>query len=54
MKYARPTATLAQHNLDRLWRDARTHTLHSPVRWKYSIIGAYYLTGKEPPLHSWI
>jgi SfnB family sulfur acquisition oxidoreductase len=47
-------STLAQHNLDRLWRDARTHTLHDPVRWKYSIIGAYYLTGKEPPLHSWI
>jgi len=47
-------STLAQHNLDRLWRDARTHTLHDPVRWKYSIIGQYYLTGKEPPLHSWI
>ena len=41
-------STLAQHNLDRLWRDARTHTLHDPVRWKYSIIGQYYLTGKEP------
>ena len=47
-------STLAQHNLDRLWRDARTHTLHDPVRWKYSIIGQYYLTCKEPPLHSWI
>ena len=47
-------STLAQHNLDRLWRDARTHTLHDPVRWKYSIIGQYYLTGKDPPLHSWI
>ena len=47
-------STLAQHNLDRLWRDARTHTLHDPVRWKYATIGAYYLTGKEPPLHSWI
>jgi SfnB family sulfur acquisition oxidoreductase len=47
-------STLALHNLDRLWRDARTHTLHDPVRWKYSIIGAYYLKGQEPPLHSWI
>ena len=47
-------STLAQHNLDRLWRDARTHTLHDPVRWKYSTIGQYYLTGREPPLHSWI
>jgi len=47
-------STLAKHNLDRLWRDARTHTLHDPVRWKYSIIGDYYLTGTQPPLHSWI
>jgi SfnB family sulfur acquisition oxidoreductase len=47
-------STLARHNLDRLWRDARTHTLHDPVRWKYSIIGKYHLTGAEPPLHSWI
>ena len=27
-------ATLAEHNLDRHWRNARTHTLHDPVRWK--------------------
>ncbi len=47
-------STLEAHNLDRLWRDARTHTLHDPVRWKYAIIGKYHLTGAEPPLHSWI
>lgn len=47
-------STLEHHHLDRLWRDARTHTLHDPVRWKYSIIGAHYLTGQAPPLHSWI
>jgi hypothetical protein len=28
-------ATLAEHNLDRHWRNARVHTLHDPVRWKY-------------------
>ena len=28
-------STLAEHNLDRHWRNARTHTLHDPVRWKY-------------------
>ena len=47
-------STLGKHQLDRLWRDARTHTLHDPLRWKYPIIGKYYLTGEQPPLHSWI
>jgi len=47
-------STLAQHNLDRYWRDARTHTLHDPVRWKYNAVGRYYLNGIEPPIHSWI
>ncbi|KHL71594.1 acyl-CoA dehydrogenase, partial [Pseudomonas putida] len=36
-------ATLAEHNLDRHWRNARVHTLHDPVRWKYHAIGNYYL-----------
>ncbi|MBS7717232.1 acyl-CoA dehydrogenase family protein, partial [Vibrio cholerae] len=27
-------ATLAEHGLDRHWRNARVHTLHDPVRWK--------------------
>ncbi|MGO1270156.1 MAG: SfnB family sulfur acquisition oxidoreductase, partial [Pseudomonas bubulae] len=26
-------ATLAEHGLDRHWRNARVHTLHDPVRW---------------------
>jgi SfnB family sulfur acquisition oxidoreductase len=47
-------STLGKHNLDRIWRDARTHTLHDPVRWKYNAIGQYYLNGVKPPLHSWI
>jgi SfnB family sulfur acquisition oxidoreductase len=47
-------ATLAKHNLDRYWRDARTHTLHDPVRWKYHAIGQFYLNNINPPLHSWI
>ncbi|HEV2506714.1 MAG TPA: SfnB family sulfur acquisition oxidoreductase [Mesorhizobium sp.] len=46
-------ATLAEHNLDRHWRNARTHTLHDPVRWKYAIVGNYYLNGINPPLHAW-
>jgi SfnB family sulfur acquisition oxidoreductase len=46
-------STLAEHNLDRHWRNARTHTLHDPVRWKYAIVGKYYLNGEKPPLHAW-
>jgi SfnB family sulfur acquisition oxidoreductase len=44
-------STLAQHNLDRHWRNVRTHTLHDPVRWKYAAIGSYYLNGIKPPRH---
>ncbi|RWB03684.1 MAG: SfnB family sulfur acquisition oxidoreductase [Mesorhizobium sp.] len=46
-------STLAEYNLDRHWRNARTHTLHDPVRWKYSILGKYFLNGENPPLHAW-
>ncbi|MEJ6849300.1 SfnB family sulfur acquisition oxidoreductase [Sinorhizobium fredii] len=46
-------STLAEHNLDRHWRNARTHTLHDPVRWKYAILGKYFLNGENPPLHAW-
>ena len=46
-------STLAAHNLDRHWRNARTHTLHDPVRWKYAILGNYFLNGVNPPLHAW-
>ncbi|WP_039790302.1 SfnB family sulfur acquisition oxidoreductase [Herbaspirillum huttiense] len=46
-------ATLASHNLDRHWRNARVHTLHDPVRWKYFAVGNYALNGTPPPRHSW-
>ncbi len=36
-------------NLDRHWRNARTHTLHDPVRWKYHVVGNYHLNGIIPP-----
>ena len=42
-------ATLEEHNLDRHWRNARTHTLHDPVRWKYHVVGNYHLNGVTPP-----
>ncbi|MEV5647756.1 SfnB family sulfur acquisition oxidoreductase [Nocardia sp. NPDC052254] len=41
----------ADLNLDRFWRNARTHTLHDPVRWKYQHIGRAVLDGAPPPLH---
>ena len=46
-------STLAEHNLDRHWRNARTHTLHDPVRWKYAIVGNHALNGVNPPFHAW-
>jgi SfnB family sulfur acquisition oxidoreductase len=47
-------ATLAEFNLDRHWRNARVHTLHDPVRWKYHAVGSYHLNGTLPARHSWI
>ncbi|MGE8509902.1 SfnB family sulfur acquisition oxidoreductase [Paraburkholderia terricola] len=46
-------STLAEHNLDRHWRNARVHTLHDPVRWKYHLVGNYYLNGVKPVRHPW-
>ena len=46
-------STLQEFNLDRHWRNARTHTLHDPVRWKYYHVGNYYLNGTPPPRHAW-
>ena len=46
-------STLEKYNLDRHWRNARTHTLHDPVRWKYAIVGNHALNGVNPPLHAW-
>lgn len=47
-------SSLARHNLDRYWRDARTHTLHDPVRWKYYVVGNHLLNGVNPPRHPWL
>ncbi|GKT16730.1 SfnB family sulfur acquisition oxidoreductase [Acidovorax sp. SUPP2522] len=45
------SATTGQKGLDRFWRNARTHTLHDPVRWKYHAIGNFHLNGRIPPRH---
>ncbi|MGK9416134.1 SfnB family sulfur acquisition oxidoreductase [Pseudomonas cedrina] len=47
-------ATLAEHGLDRHWRNARVHTLHDPVRWKHHAVGNYYLNDANPPLRGTI
>jgi SfnB family sulfur acquisition oxidoreductase len=47
-------ATLAKYNLDRHWRNARTHTLHDPDRWKAYHIGNYFLNGTPPPPGSYV
>jgi SfnB family sulfur acquisition oxidoreductase len=36
-------------NLDRFWRNARTHTVHDPIRWRYHAIGDFHLNGAIPP-----
>ena len=40
-----------RHDLHRHWRNARTHSVHDPVDWKYHHIGAYALNGTLPPNH---
>lgn len=44
-------AASAAGNLSRYWRDARTHTLHDPARWKVQHIGRWTLNGVPPPRH---
>ena len=44
-------SSLDSLNLHRHWRNARTHTLHDPVRWKVQHIGRYVLNGTRPPRH---
>ena len=44
-------AALDGLNLHRHWRDARTHTLHDPARWKIQHLGRYVLNGTRPPRH---
>jgi alkylation response protein AidB-like acyl-CoA dehydrogenase len=43
--------TLAGQHYDRHWRNARVHTLHDPVRWKYNVVGNWVLNDTPPPRH---
>ncbi|MEV4421167.1 SfnB family sulfur acquisition oxidoreductase [Patulibacter sp. NPDC049589] len=48
------SATDEQHDLHRHWRNARTHSVHDPIRWKYHHVGAGILADAAPPNHGQI
>ena len=48
------SGTDRRYDLDRHWRNARTHSVHDPVDWKYHHIGAWELSGVAPPNHGQI
>jgi alkylation response protein AidB-like acyl-CoA dehydrogenase len=43
------SGTDGEVNLDRHWRNIRTHSLHDPARWKYVHLGNHTLHGTNPP-----
>jgi alkylation response protein AidB-like acyl-CoA dehydrogenase len=40
-----------KYDLSRHWRNARTHSSHDPVDWKYHHAGNFLLNGTLPPNH---
>jgi SfnB family sulfur acquisition oxidoreductase len=48
-EFAGTASTRIGLNLDRHWRNARTHTAQDAIRWRYHAIGNYHLNGKKPP-----
>jgi alkylation response protein AidB-like acyl-CoA dehydrogenase len=47
-------SALASLDLDRHWRNARTHTLHDPASWKVQHLGRFAIDGTLPPNHGQI
>jgi len=45
------SSTASEYDLDRHWRNARTHSVHDPLDWKYHHIAAHALAGVQPPNH---
>ena len=45
------SATDERWDLHRHWRNARTHSVHDPVDWKFHHLGAYDLADVLPPNH---
>jgi SfnB family sulfur acquisition oxidoreductase len=44
-------SALGSLDLDRHWRNARTHTLHDPAAWKVQHLGRWAVDGTLPPRH---
>lgn len=47
-------SALRSLDLDRHWRNARTHTLHDPAAWKVHHLGRHAIDGTPPPNHGQI
>ena len=45
------SATDERWDLHRHWRNARTHSVHDPIDWKYHHLGAYEIGDVLPPNH---
>ncbi|WP_250003529.1 acyl-CoA dehydrogenase family protein [Actinoplanes sp. M2I2] len=45
------SSAAAKYDLDRHWRNARTHSVHDPVDWKYHHLAAWELSDTPPPNH---
>jgi SfnB family sulfur acquisition oxidoreductase len=45
------SSAASKYDLDRHWRNARTHSVHDPLDWKYHHIAAYELADVLPPNH---
>jgi SfnB family sulfur acquisition oxidoreductase len=45
------SSAASKYALDRHWRNARTHSVHDPIDWKYHHIAAYELADVLPPNH---
>jgi alkylation response protein AidB-like acyl-CoA dehydrogenase len=46
------SAATRSTNLDRHWRNARTHTTHDPAAYKAKAVGDFYLNGALPPINT--
>ncbi|RJG40449.1 acyl-CoA dehydrogenase family protein [Mesorhizobium sp. DCY119] len=46
LSYAIPADEPEAAELERLWRNVRTHTLHDPVRWRQHFVGDFHLNNR--------
>lgn len=46
LSYAIPAEEPEAAELERLWRNVRTHTLHDPVRWRQHFVGDFHLSNR--------